>query len=219
MSILKSERLPNIKKLKFCKILLNHLSRFLISQGEDNEVINRLLEVKEDTLNLLKEKSLMIDFKSLLKAIPDVVEINSLSSIISIYLLEGLPWKAPANSNEVFMGAILQDISLKNQAHDDRRDHSLESIVILDSWEIGNDDFKEMILHTHENIDGSGYPSGLVNSQIHPLGNLINLTTKLVRYMVQMNLSLEDAMCWIIEREAAHFRSEYITRLKEEFSF
>ena len=55
------------------------------------------------------------------------------------------------------------------------KDHSLYSYDIIKDVKFNCDDVAEIVLQHHEKLDGSGYPNGLVGSEIHKLAKILTV--------------------------------------------
>lgn len=216
-SILRSYKLGNLKKLKFVKILLNHMTRFVFANGPDENILNEMLVLQSDLLKLIKDGNLLYFMKDIIKEdAQDSVEKSTLAAIIGTYILSKLDWGDDEQLNTFIWGCCLQDVSLGLYNSHEGKEHPLASAKIIQDWNLFDNKFFNMILHHHEKIDGSGYPSSLKGSQICKKGNLICLCDHMVELMINgMGFDFKSAKEWVVENEGSCYRPDFLAVLEK----
>lgn len=214
-SILRSPTISDVKKLKFIKILLNHFNKLMSSGDVDEEIIKQCVELKEDFKKFVKKKDLnLFSFLSTISSQESVIDTYSVGAMFAFRFAQGISWINETMENDLLFGALMQDVSTKfNQDHHDK-EHPLNSARIIAEIPLLNKNIEQIVLHHHENLDGSGYPSGIKGSKINPIANLINFSN----YVINFLNSGADFSLINYEHLGGQFRSEYIEQLKKEIN-
>ncbi len=93
---------------------------------------------------------------------------------LAINFLDG----EPLDSDALYLGACLHDTALPHRNHQEDidtetlHDHPLRAARLVETLE-GPDTARDLVLHHHERLDGSGYPQGLKGDAISDAGRLM----------------------------------------------
>lgn len=214
LSILKSDRIDIIKKVKFFKIIHSHFTRYFYALGPDDEIMNLMKENLFEMMDFLKKPGVYFHIHEIFKEKEDHIENNVIAAMIGINILKGLSWCTEEKLVDFFFASCIQDVSLGLSGGEVHKDHPLESVQIIQDWNvIDSPSFFKAILQQHEKVDGSGYPSSLKGSQVCSVGNLLSLCGHMVGLMRNVNMTFEDAREWMVEREKSCYKQEFFESL------
>lgn len=216
-SILRSPNLPDEKKLKFIKILCNHLNKYLTLVDVDESVLEMVEELRLDQATLLKKNPKLIkELLNIKSEFEKEIDLYTFAAIIGDFLFDQLEWQTEDNRKELFFGNLLQDISMKFKVKDINKETPLESCKKIEELQLFDKTFQEMILHHKEKLDGSGFPSGLKGGRINPLANLIGLSFSIAMLLtIEVDVDLKEGLEMI--KQSAQFRGEYLERVDSLF--
>ena len=183
-SILRSTTIPPIKKLKYIKILLNHHNKILTLGELDEDLLKSCLELKEDAKKLLKESNASIFQLNELSCEEEAyVDCYSVSFLIALTLSEKLDWMTDDVESDLMFGSMFQNLSVGFSLDEHGKDHTLNSSKIISASGLFRPELESVILHHHEYLDGTGYPSGITGTKINAVANLINFTNFVVNIL------------------------------------
>lgn len=216
LSILKSDRIDLIKKVKFFKIIFSHITRYFYTQGADDEIMNLMKENLFELMDFLKKPGVYFHIHEIFKEKNDHIENNVIAAMIGLNILKGLSWCTEEKVVDFFLASLIQDVSLGLEGGELHKDHPLESVQMIQEWNvIDSPSFFKAILQQHEKVDGSGYPSSLKGSQVCSVGNLLSLSGHMVELMRDMKMSFEDAREWMVDREKSCYKQEFFDSLMQ----
>lgn len=158
----------------------------IISQNFSDESIENGFSLVLETVN--GDKEVLTESLRVLLSEKDVGSTTLLRSIFCYMIAQSLDWKMNKNYQNLVISSILADIgNILNQA----KPHPLNSLPYLGKF-AQNNDIHQIVLHHHENLDGSG-PLGLTKFKIHPLAKILRSADELTN-VCRMTKTLPEAL-------------------------
>lgn len=189
--IVSSPQIALTKKAAF----LRHNSEVILELGFqqhlDREVFDMARLNVEQSLSLLSDSESLLDLLNSLTAHAQPLYSHSMGvALVACLVSRALGWESSPLFFRVVSGAILHDLGqkdfppeLQNKPAGERtteetrqwREHPRIAADLLSKIEGLPEEVAQIALHHHELSDGSGFPSGLTGSKIHPVAKVISL--------------------------------------------
>ncbi|MBI2606334.1 MAG: response regulator, partial [Deltaproteobacteria bacterium] len=168
---------PRARKIKFAtntaKLILKNLS----AAGPDKEAIGQASEFIESTAQMLMDDKAAMDLLETISSHSEYLYTHSVgTSLYAVMLAHKLKWKSAPTMFKVATAGLLADIGLKDfdpslfkksktgwTAGQDKlyQDHPATGAAVISKIRSIPSDIGQIILHHHENCEGTGYPAGL----------------------------------------------------------
>ncbi|MBI2606579.1 MAG: HD domain-containing protein, partial [Deltaproteobacteria bacterium] len=102
------------------------------------------------------------------------------------------------------------------------QDHPATGAAVISKIRSIPSDIGQIILHHHENCEGTGYPAGLKKSQIHPVAKLISVADVFCNSIMgafgDRGTSPKEAIEWMCALRVNNFESTYLHALVDLFN-
>ncbi len=214
-SILRSSRIENVKKVKFLKILTNHITKYMLLKEVNEEVLAYLVELRSEVVKQIQaDNESLQSLCEITSHSEKMVDMYSISAFIGTYLMSKLDWATETVLSDIFAACLLQDVAAGLDESKLSREHPYLSAEIVKQTDLFDDKFCEAVAHHHEKLDGSGFPSGLCGGKINVLGNMVLLATSMAEKIVYRKMTFSDAVIVVLNMESTFYRQEYIDLLK-----
>lgn len=218
-----SRKIDPQKKAHFMRhtteVLMEMLFNNQIEQGE----LDQAQSVVQNTVGYLSENAECFDLMSTLNSHADFIYAHSLGvSLFSTLIAKEVGWRNPATLYKLSMGGILHDIGCKFIERDillkPKRSlsatetkvfetHSLRGMEALSRIPCVSGDILQIVMMHHERDSGTGYPSGLSKSKIHPLARLLAVADEFCNLVIQSPESPALPPKEALERLSTHYVS------------
>lgn len=211
-SLTRSEKISSGKKLKFFKILIHHAIQYIKVDGISEDIISRLAKIKDNMTRFFDrcEKDILFHLDETFSPNEEKDDFTAISVCLLMYMVKKIEWISEGSKEEIFLASVLQNM-LESDSKD--KEHPYLAYAALEKNELISKEIAEMILHHHEVVDGSGFPSGLNASQISPLGNLIGLSYSLAVCLKKSKFDFTLTLGHFLSKEASLFKKEFIQLL------
>ena len=181
-----SAQIKKAKTIEDCVTILSAAGEVMF----DNLKMNNLSETSLQEGFELIQSTVNGDSKQFISAIIQKLSSNKsigvqslVRSLVCFLLAQSLGWQREKNYQNLIIGSILADIG---NSFNSEIIHPNNSIAHLGPY-ANNSDISSIVLHHHENFDGSG-PLGLTRHKIHPLAKLLRIADKI-------SLHSNDSLC------------------------
>jgi len=169
----------NEKILDIHDVLIEVLSEYGLSE----KVISLAKRSVELTIHMFSknEKDVKIVKKIFGHKKEYLTQHSILLAYISCAIIEQLPWNTPENKDKLVMASFLHDATIKDvtlvEAEKSEKiynfkEHPYEASELIRSFDDIPFDVDKIIIEHHEKPDGSGFPRGMMASQLSPLSSI-----------------------------------------------
>lgn len=188
---IKNSPLPKEKKAKFFEEVTKQIYRLGMAKDLDQELFDLAQSNLNVTLSIYaecKDTSSLID--DMMNSGNDLFAHSLNVSILATAMAKNIGWTSPSKLFLVSTAGLFHDVGKKDfseemlakpfsKLSDEERElymkHSeigAELVKALDTFPDGLD---QIIMHHHEQVDGSGFPNGFGRVKIHPVAKMINI--------------------------------------------
>lgn len=182
---------PRERKIKFAtntaKLILKNFS----AKSPDREAVAQASKLIETTTRLLTDDKDAMDLLETISSHSEYLYTHSVgTSLYAIMLAHKLKWTSAPTMFKVATAGLLADIGLKKfdpalfkkpktqwSASQEKQfaEHPATGMTEISKIRSMPSDIAQIIHHHHENCEGTGFPSGLKKSLIHPVAKLISI--------------------------------------------
>ena len=201
----------------------------VLVEGIDKDFFMMGKQVTDTAIDLIADNDYMYQLlHSLNKTNEDLFRHSLGMSVYSVLMAKALGWTAPSTHFKLSIASLYADISLRQMdpqllakpkmlySHLEMREyqeHCVKSAEIVRSLDGIPDDVYQIILNSHENMDGTGFPGRLNGRVIHPLSKLVRVADEFCSLVLKSKdnrnvLSPKDAL--------SHMEKHAIKKLDEE---
>ena len=187
--IIAKKELPLEKKAVFISMATEAVFKEFDHMGINHETIEHSRAVANNITVLIESKPDLFSVMKMLSALPAGTMRHSMAvSTMSVMIAKSMGWTLQATLEKLAMGALLQDIGLKElpkeiiakPRHELTADervtyetHPFRGIEILRSMPSVADDLAAIVYEHHENAIGQGYPRRLRDLKMNPLAKVV----------------------------------------------
>lgn len=208
-------------------------------EGVDKDLFMMGKQVTDTALEIIGDNDYMYQLLyALNQTNEDLYRHNLGMSIYSVLIAKALGWTSPTTHFKLSISSLYADISLRQMdpklvakpkmlySHIEMREyqqHPLSSAEIVRNIGGIQEDMYQIILNHHENVDGTGYPSRLSKTAIHPLSKVIRVTDEFCSLVLKSKdntnvLSPKDAINHMEKYGVKKYDEEVMKALKHIFS-
>lgn len=242
-STIKANLLQNIYSLHCKRLEFDKKERYVVVMNDITELENSLLELKEQTQALIKNKEkLTANFASVMRTFVNILEEKDSytaghSKRVATYSREIA--KEMGCSDEdidiIYNAGNLHDIgkiitpesillkpgSFNNDEYALMKEHSNTGYEILSQLD-GYEDISKIIRHHHEKYNGSGYPDRLKSKEIPKLSRIMTISDSFdamtTNRVYKPRMKIKDAIKELEKGAGTHFDPEIIPYAVAYFS-
>lgn len=201
--------IPNKMKLSFLNHTNNLLSHFVSNQSIDKEKYLELKETFNEALDLIMAdhnvQKLVVELGEMS---PTLFNKTLTVTLYSVLISKKMGWNEDSIGN-LISGCILSDISLYKEDLD-YKNHPLRSKDLVTKKIDVNQNVIAIIEQHHENLDGSGFPVGLIKSKIHPYARLVRVSNELMEITHKNPTSLKDDAKILLETQSSILDDKFL---------
>ncbi len=236
--IKKSFKIDVSKKVKFIAQSTELVVQYCFKDHVEPSLFKHAHSLVNSTQEMILESDEIFNLLQYLSERKNRLYAHSMSvAMLSTMMAKVRGWVTPATQFMVVTGALLHDIGLKDLSGDGvnheiyESDPNLrsvlynhpivgaESILKLECLPKGVD---QIVMHHHEKVDGSGYPTGLGRVKIHPVAQLIGTADAFLGVFdggvfKQEAIKLKSALLKFIDENETGYSRENINALKSVF--
>lgn len=161
------------EKIKLISLAGDLINSNIVAQNFSEDSISSGFNLVLDTVN--GDKEFLFKSINILSKNNDIGSKTFLRSIICLLIAQALDWKMTKNYQNLIISSLLADMG---DVLSPNECHPQNSINYLGEFK-KNQDIYQIIMHHHENLDGSG-PLGLTRYKIHPLGKILRVADEIV---------------------------------------
>ncbi len=202
VQVQKTKKIDPARKKKFYQNNAKHLLQLGLQETVNPDLFHFARSNLEMTISIYMDHADYVALMDEMLSMGGDIYGHSLSvSLLSVMLAKQLGWSSPETVFLISSAGLFHDIGKREMApelirkkevdmSEDEllvyREHPRIGAEVLENIGGAPDGIVQIILHHHENVDGSGYPSGIGRVRIHPVAKIINLVDQFLHRSEEM---------------------------------